>query len=540
MKRVLVGGFHHESNSLSKIISRKQDFRVIRGSEITDHIVPNSSLSGIVTTLRSAGIEVVPTLHMRGVPNGEIDRAFFEKIMQEFLDMARREKGRIDAVTLALHGSMRVDGVGEAEGLILKELRAIYPDTPIFVALDMHASISADMCAYSDGMVGYKTAPHIDCTETGVLAAEMTLFALEQRRLPKTATIKIPMIIAGEKSGTDVEPMTSLIRLLREVEQNDEVLAASYLLGFPWSDNPDNAVSVHVVTKHDQDAADRIAKELAHAFWAKRDAFVFVTEAYDCETSIRKALEYINGGHTPVYLSDSGDNPTAGGASDNTEFLHSLLSSPEITRSERLKSNPVIYAGFYDPDSLHRCRGNVGKELQLEMGGKFDTDFPPAPVRGTVTSYVEGFVYAGIPGDVAVLSADGIDLILAENHIGFTDPSLMTALGLDPQGADIIVCKLGYLTPGHSAIAKKSVLVLSRGATNEDIESIPYERIRRPMYPMDRQIDYRPELCLPDRSKSPDSCSLSAHGNRGGEHDGECGKTRAGSEKRGGGRAKNV
>lgn len=108
MKRVLVGGFHHESNSLSQIISTEKDFKVIRGEEITENIVPNSSLSGIVMTLKAAG------------------------------------------------------------------------------------------------MVGYKTAPHIDCTETGVKAAEMTLFYLNTGIIPKTSTVKIPMILAGEKSGTDV------------------------------------------------------------------------------------------------------------------------------------------------------------------------------------------------------------------------------------------------------------------------------------------------------------------------------------------------
>lgn len=487
MKRVLVGGFHHESNSLSRIISTEKDFRVIRGEEITENIVPNSSLSGIVATLKANGVEVVPTLHMRGVPNGEIDLDYFTRVRDEFLEMAKREKGKIDAVTLALHGSMRIETLGDAEGHILEELRKLYPETPIFVALDMHASISQKMCRYADGMVGYKTAPHIDCTETGVLAAEMTLHTLKTGLLPKKATVKIPMIVAGEKSGTDVEPMYALIRELEKVERNDDILAASYLLGFPWADNADNAVSVHVVAKDSQETADRTAEELARTFWNLREKFVFVTEAYDVPTSLDKAFSYLEHKNTPVYLSDSGDNPTAGAASDNTELLHHLVGDRRVSALEK----PIIYAGFYDPEAVAACRDKVGEELSLEIGGTFDPDFPPVKLEGVVKRFAEGFVYGGIPGDVALFSVKGIDLILAERHIGFTDPALMHTLGLKPEEAEIVICKLGYLTPGHAALANKSILVLTRGGTNQDLESIPYKDIVRPVYPLDRDIDYQ-------------------------------------------------
>lgn len=489
MKRVLVGGFHHESNSLSRIISVKKDFRILRGKEITENIVANSSLSGIVSTLKSNGIEVVPTLHMRGVPNGEIELAYFETVRDEFLEMAKHEKGHIDAITLALHGSMRIETLGDAEGHILEELRKIYPDTPIFVALDMHASISESMCRYADGMVGYKTAPHIDCTETGILAAEMTLHTLKTGVLPKKSTIRIPMIVAGEKSGTDVEPMASLIGELEKVEKNEEILAASYLLGFPWADNADNAISVHVVAKNSQEVADRIAAELALKFWSLREQFVFVTEAYDIKTSLDKAFAYVGNGNTPVYLSDSGDNPTAGATSDNTELLLHLV---DDRRTAEL-AKPIIYAGFYDPRALSVCRNNIGKKISLEIGGVFDPDFQSVKLEGTVKNFVSNFVYAGIPGDVAVFSVSGIDIILSENHIGYTEPRLMTTLGLDPEHAEIVVCKLGYLTPGHSALANKSILVLTKGATNQELESIPYKNIMRPVFPVDKNIDYRTE-----------------------------------------------
>lgn len=142
MKRILVGGMHHESNTFNPIITGKKDFRVIYGEDIFNNIRENDSASGIITTLKGAGYEVVPTVFARAVPNGEVDYNFFQEIKSYMMDIARSQRGKIDAITLALHGSMRVEGLGEAEGVILEELREIFPEIPIFVALDMHGTMT--------------------------------------------------------------------------------------------------------------------------------------------------------------------------------------------------------------------------------------------------------------------------------------------------------------------------------------------------------------------------------------------------------------
>ncbi len=490
MKRILVGGFHHESNSFSKIKSGIKDFRISRGQEILANLSPNNSLTGIITGLQEQGYEPVPALYMRGVPNGEVDYSFFREVKEEFLALAEKEVGKIDAITLALHGSMRVAGLGEVEGLILEDLRKLFPGIPIFFALDMHATISEKMYRYSDGFVGYKTAPHTDCTETGRKAAEMTIFALETGRLPQTALVKVPMLLAGEKSGTDVEPMRTLIEGLHELEKNPDVLSASYLLGFPWADNPDSSVSVSVVTKDSKEKAEKLAKELAEVFWQRRQEFSFVTEAYGEEEAVERAFSYLEEGVWPVYLSDSGDNPTAGASSDNTKFLSYLTGNEKVqSRLQKLKS-PLIYAGFYDPESVQKCASNLGKTIRLEIGGRFDDSHPPVPLEGEVKGYIKDYAYAGLQGAVALFFTKNIQIILSEKHIGYTEPRLMEELGLKPELADIIVCKLGYLTPGHQALAGKSILVLTEGNSNEDLESIDYRYIPRPIYPLDKDFSY--------------------------------------------------
>jgi len=173
MKRVLVAALHHESNSFSPITTGEKDFKVIYGDDIFNNLRENDSVTGIIRTLQGAGYEVVPTVFARAVPNGEVDYDFFTRIKDEIIKRAKaaQEKAPIDAITLSLHGSMRVKKLGEAEGYFLEELRRIFPNTPIFSSLDMHATMTRRMHSNCNGFVGYKSAPHTDCFETGEHAA---------------------------------------------------------------------------------------------------------------------------------------------------------------------------------------------------------------------------------------------------------------------------------------------------------------------------------------------------------------------------------
>ena len=107
----------------------------------------------------------------------------------EILERARQaqEEKPLDAITLALHGSMRVKGLGDAEGYLLEELREMFPDIPIFCALDMHTTMTVRMHENCDGFVGFKCAPHTDRYETGIHAAQMTIAALENHVQAKSA-----------------------------------------------------------------------------------------------------------------------------------------------------------------------------------------------------------------------------------------------------------------------------------------------------------------------------------------------------------------
>ena len=98
--------------------------------------------------------------------------------------------------------------------------------------------------------------------------------------------------------------MITLINELRETEKKEGIMAASYLMGFPWADNPDSSVAVYVVAEN-QELADAEALRLAEFIWSKKDEFCFQTEALHEKEAIDAAFESIGRGQYPLMKESS-------------------------------------------------------------------------------------------------------------------------------------------------------------------------------------------------------------------------------------------
>ncbi len=489
MKRILVAGMVHESNSFNPIITGAKDMIILRGEEILNNIRKHEPVSGVVTGLRAAGYEPVPIISASAVPNGEVDYEVYKGILDEIIETAKaeNEKKPFDGITLALHGSMRVKDFGEAEGPLLEALRKEFPNIPLFSSLDTHTTMTEKMHKNCDGFVGYKCAPHTDRFETGEHAARMTQHVLETGIKPYSAWVKVPILIAGEQSSTTVEPMISLAEELRETEKKPGIMACSYLMGFPWADNADSSCAVYVVAES-QEQANEEAVRLAELMWSRKDEFCFQTEAYHEEEALNVAFQSIADGVWPVFLSDSGDNPTAGSSSDCTELLKFLM---EDERTWELPM-PVAYGGIYDPEACAQCEGKVGQEITLTFGAKFDTKTTaPITATGKVVKFVKGWgAWGAFKSDIAVFRTHNVDVIIAEKHIGYAGTKVYFDMDLNPAERQIVVCKLGYLGDDHEQYSKRGILVLTKGSTNEDLATLNYEKVPRPIFPLEKEFAY--------------------------------------------------
>ncbi|MCG8452288.1 MAG: M81 family metallopeptidase [Spirochaetales bacterium] len=490
-KRVLVAALHHESNSFNPIIADEKDFSIAKGEEIFQRLRPNDSLSGIVYTLLGMGWDVVPLLSARAVPNGEVSSRLYTELKTDLLSRAKdaQDQAPVDALVLSLHGSMRVENLGEAEGDMLKALRELFPQIPILCSLDMHATMTKDMHQLANGYVGYKCAPHIDCSETGAHAARMAIEALEHGAQPYSAWCSIPMVIAGEKSETTTEPMVTLIAELRKTEKKHGIMAASFLMGFPWANHSGHGVSAYVVSDGNPELAQAEAKRLADLFWSYRHEFVFHTETHGNIKAIDRCFEEVNAGNTPVYLSDSGDNPTAGSSGDVTGLLVDLMNHPKTTDCPI----PPLFGGIYDPPAVQHCMNHIGERISLEFGALFDTKNNQrlscdVEVLATVKKWGD------FEADMALIRVQNVDVVLVSKHIGYIDPEMFRVLGANPAERDVVVCKLGYLTDPQRKVAQKSIMALSSGSTNEALETLPYEEINRPIYPLDQEMEFKAQV----------------------------------------------
>lgn len=475
MKRVFIGGFHHESDTFNPIITKSDDITVRRGEELRKR-TREDSISGIISYLEEKEYELVLSLHARAVPNGEWDKEYYLALKNEFLS-ALKASLPVDGICLALHGSMRVKDIGSAEEDLLRDIRKITPITPIVASLDMHATVTKEMLEAATAFVGYKCAPHTDTVETGRKAAEILDRIIKEEIEVVMEGYHIPFLLSGEQSETNTSPMKEIMDEIREMEKDEGVISLSLLLGFPWADTSNMGLTALSICDKNRENAREKAERVARLVWSKRYDFAFYSPTYEAEDAIEKTIEEVEKGETPLVLSDSGDNPTAGSSGDVTTFLSLLLQSPLSHLAP-----PLLYQAFYDPWVVAKAKEKgSGERIKCSLGAHFDTKTSSPIVVDALIKSISN--YEG--SDIVLLSISGIDVVVTSKHIGCYDPCIMRQLGVIPEERKVICLKLGYLEPEIKAIAKKSFLVLTSGSTNEIFSRLPYKRINRPIFPLD-------------------------------------------------------
>ncbi|WP_207589919.1 M81 family metallopeptidase [Halomontanus rarus] len=475
--RIAVGTVSHETNTFTERRTSLEDVELVTGDDLLTSFDGGRSLEGIATVLRSAeeDISIHPTVGMASIPSGTVELDVFDRVLTELLDSLHGES--LDGVCLDLHGSMYVDGVPDPEGEILTSVRdAVGPDVPITAALDMHATITETMVEYADGIAGYRTAPHTDVVETGTRAAELLLSQLRGEVDLELGWVRLPILLAGERSETEAEPMQTLIRLLERADKVEGIYDANYFLGFPWADSPH--AGCHALVTGDANASETIdetVRSLATEFWNRRRAFDFTTEAYRLKEALDEAATTEA---RPVVVADTGDIPGAGASQDVTNLLEAILERDDV-------GTPVV-AVFADSKSHRDCIA-AGEEKTITLSlGRSVPNGDPLVVSGTVETLFE-------TGDaeLAHVVLDGAEILVSSERTNVhRDPSLFERLDIEIDGRDMIVLKSGYLSPAWKEVAARRLFALTPGDTNQLLSTLPYDRVPRPIYPLDETMEW--------------------------------------------------
>jgi microcystin degradation protein MlrC len=90
-------------------------------------------------------------------------------------------------------------------------------------------------------------------------------------------------------------------------------------------------------------------------------------------------------------------------------------------------------------------------------------------------------------GRAAVLEVGKLNLLLGERSTMTVDPELYRCHGLDPAYMKIVVVKSpNGFRAAYKPIAKEMVVVDTPGVSSGNLGALPYHRVPRPIYPLDR------------------------------------------------------
>lgn len=456
--KVIVASFQCESNSRAALHPQKSDFEYFSGEDIFKKLV-------VRDVFEQAGFEIVPSIYANALPSATVERHIYEFYKEQILDTVRANPDA-DGIYLYVHGSMEVDEIGSGELQLVKEIRLIVGQKPLIAfTMDLHANITQELGRYVDIVCGYKTAPHVDQPESQLRAAKALVHCLKNGIRPHTYVQKIPMLVKGDTMLTQHEPLLTLEAETAALEEQEDVFGANLFFGHCWIDAPNTSASA-VVSATEESVAGTIARDLANKLWNTRKEYRFRIEAELPEECVKRAME---GEEKRIFITDSGDNTTAGAEGTTQELLKLFL------RADPAKKTCV--AGITDFETVDALWNKADGESVTVAG---------LGCVGTIKAHGEILGWAKeIIGRSLTISFGNVDAVFTEKRSAFIEKGNFDKANVDLLGYEIVVVKLGYLFEELKPYADRELFALSDGASCVELSRLGLQRIQRPMYPLE-------------------------------------------------------
>jgi microcystin degradation protein MlrC len=491
--KIVAARLNHETNTFSPLATKLAAFGPdgpAFGREALDSARgTRTGLGAFIDIAAARGDAIDVAVNATANPSGTVDAAAYERLAGAIVEAVR---GGCDAVLLDLHGSMVSQAACDGEGELLRRIRAVAPEVPLAVALDLHGNVTRQMVDAADVIVGFKTYPHIDMYETGAHAARLLAGWLDGGPRPHVAWAQPPLLSHTLRSATGEGAMQRAVQRAQRMEA-EGLLAATVFAGFSLADFHDAGMSMVTVGRSFEEA-QRAADELARQVWAERDGFVYRSEPL--AASVARARSMRQPGR-PVLLLDHGDNVMSGGTCDTTTLLQECLRQG----MSRLGVGPLA-----DRETVAQAfaAGN-GSRIRVALGNKVPQGLPapqPPPLECEVTVRalgdgrfrISGPIYTGetwAMGRTAVLEHDAFTAVVSERPMEPLDLAVFESVGVDPRAFDFLLLKSRmYCRPTFVPIAAGLIECDSRGVCSSDYTLFNFTSLRRPIYPIDRQAAY--------------------------------------------------
>lgn len=458
MKKIIVAAFQCESNSKAVLHPQKSDFEYFSGEDIFKKLV-------VKDVFEQNGFTVVPAIYAVALPSGTVERDIYDYYEKQILNVVEQNSDAV-GVYIFFHGSMEVAGIGSGELYLLKKIRKIVSeDCLISLSMDAHANITDELGEYANIDCAFKTVPHTDQADSQFRAANALVKALKSGIKPYLYVQRVPFLLKNDTLLTGEEPLKSLIEETKRLEEQEDVFSANLFLGHCWIDAPNTSAST-VVCAASKEKAEKIAKDLANKLWNTRRDYRFKIEAELPEECVKRAIA---GEENRIFITDSGDNTTAGAEGDRTEILKLFLREKPQKRT--------CVAGITDYETVNRYYGcKDGEEVFLEKFG----------VNAVIKSHGEILGWTKeIIGKSLTFSVGNVDAVFTEMRSAFIEKGNFDKANVKLEEYRIVTVKLGYLFTELKPYADRELFALSDGASCVELKRLGLTKIVRPMFPLD-------------------------------------------------------
>lgn len=494
---VLTAEFLHETNTFSKLPTTLASFAE-RGLLYGDEAIAarrdnNTELGGFLEAGRTYRWTVTHVLSAHAQPGGPVTREAFDTLTAPIIAAAQKHAGTLDGILLGLHGAMVPDFCDDGEGELLRRLRAVLGRRiPIGITLDPHANVSRAMCDLADILVSFKTYPHTDMRMAGRHAGDILQRTMRGEIRPVTLRVTRPMLEEANGGRTDVGPMVERLARARAYEQQPDVFAVSINGAFPNADIAEVGASVTVTAQGDMARHAAFASALADDIWACRhDA---INQFLGVDAAAARCRDYQADGRGPIIVADYADNPGGGTYGDSTNLLRALLQAGV---------QDACFAPIVDPQTVQQLQAHrPGEVVRVQLGGKTDPRFGGGPLALDVTLVAlhpsgdytgSGAMIGGLQrswGPLAVVRAGGIEILVVTVRAQMLDLQQLLAFGIDPARKRVVALKsMQHFRAAFEPIAGEVIVCDSGALCTLDYAVLPFQKIPRPMFPLDRDFD---------------------------------------------------
>ena len=476
-KRILIAGLFHETHSFVEDHTTLDEFQIRTGEELLECSGDASPLGGILEYAAEQDWIILPSVDIRATPSGTVNDKVLEWWWNEFQS---RWEPNCDAIYLVLHGAMVCESTPDVEGELLRRIRNLPNATnkPIFGVYDLHANFSPAMAQHADCLVAYQKNPHTDAQQSAIRAAELLMRHFKTGKTPSIQLRQLPLILPPTNTGTDDEPIFSLQKRARELEEEyKHVWTINITAGFAFADTSDTGVSLQAIGTKD---STTIIEQLETI--ATQSKTIRISTEPDIESIMPSLHEAVDG---LTVLTEPSDNIGGGAPGDGTECMRALI-------AHRIENSAVC---INDPEAVQMLANcEPGDRRTLSIGGKgSQLGHGPLEIEAELISRSTGLfelenkqshlasMYGNQfdMGPCAVVCHKNIRILLTSNKTPPFDLAQWRSQGIDPEKLNVVVVKAAIAhRAAYDPITVRSFTVDTAGPCSDNLKRLPYKRLR--------------------------------------------------------------